>query len=354
MAERAGVSQRSLSDTERGAQGVPRPDPVTLLVPALDLSRSERDVFEGLVERCRRLRPMPDQTAIHQAPLITERVFERPKHNLPRSLTSPVGRERELAELAVAHARVLPVEQLAHRLGHDSEVLRRAIRMGLPQRQTLRATLVWSHQLLGEPERAVMRRLSVSARGWTLPLAEVVCSGAGINAADVLCLLTRLVDKAMVLVDASGAIGRYRLLEPIHHSALERLDASSEVTRYWARHAAACQYFAQIGEAAPVEPSEPSEISSQDQLETEHADGRIGLRCAPINQESRSCAAVHINVGPFLGGTQPPSGRKCVGATDVGVQRRWPGRVPRLRAQRADGTLLSSAHIDSGPSRAPG
>ena len=99
LAERAGVSQRSISDMERGGQHIPRRDTVTLLVRALDLSRPEREAFEGLVERSRRLRPMPDRTAIHQAPLITESAFERPKHNLPRSLTSLVGREQELVEL---------------------------------------------------------------------------------------------------------------------------------------------------------------------------------------------------------------------------------------------------------------
>ena len=165
-------------------------------------------------------------------------------------------------ELAAAHARVLPVEQLAVRLEYDSDMLGRTIRTGLPQHKTMRATLDWSHQLLGDQERALLRRLSVFARGWTLPLAEVVCSGAGMNAAHIFCLLTRLVDKSMVLVDASGPLGRYRLLEPIRNYALERLAASGEATRYWARHAAACLYFAQIGEAEPVE---AKKICSRDQ-----------------------------------------------------------------------------------------
>jgi transcriptional regulator with XRE-family HTH domain len=99
LAERAGLSQRSISDMERGGKHIPRRDTVTLLVRALGLSRPEREVFEGLVERSRRRRPMPNRRAIYQAPLITERVFIRPKHHLPRSVTSLVGREQELAEL---------------------------------------------------------------------------------------------------------------------------------------------------------------------------------------------------------------------------------------------------------------
>src|SRR2546426_12607613 len=40
------------------------------------------------------------------------------------------------SEHAAAHARVLPVEQLANRLEYDSEVLGRTVRMGLPQHRS--------------------------------------------------------------------------------------------------------------------------------------------------------------------------------------------------------------------------
>ena len=135
-------------------------------------------------------------------------------------------------ELAAARARVLTVEQLAGRLEFDSGVLGRATRAGLPQHQTIRATLDWSHDLLGQPEQVLLRRLAVFAGGWTLHLAEEVCSGDGIDRAGVLDLLTQLVDKSVALVDASDTVARYRLLEPIRQYALERLEASGEATTY--------------------------------------------------------------------------------------------------------------------------
>ena len=129
-------------------------------------------------------------------------------------------------ELAAARVRVLSLEQLAERLEDDFGVLGGANRSGLPQHQTIRATIDWSHDLLGEPEQVLLRRLSVFACGWTLPMAEAVCSGAGIERAGVLDLLTQLVDKSMALVDATDATARYRLLEPIRQYALERLETS--------------------------------------------------------------------------------------------------------------------------------
>src|SRR5689334_20701675 len=98
LAERAGVSPRSVSGLERGGAHVPRRDTVALLVRALGLAGSERDAFEGLADERRRARP-PAPARDRRPAGLPAAEAERPRHNLPRALTSFVGREQELDEL---------------------------------------------------------------------------------------------------------------------------------------------------------------------------------------------------------------------------------------------------------------
>ncbi|MEU4605292.1 alpha/beta fold hydrolase [Kribbella sp. NPDC023972] len=101
---------------------------------------------------------------------------------------------------------------------------------GLPDRQqTLSAMVEWSWDLLDERERAVLRRLAPHPGGCTLAAAEAVCAGDGVPVADVAELLTRLVDRSLV-VRVDGTSGsRYRLLETVRAFCLQRLEEAGEL-----------------------------------------------------------------------------------------------------------------------------
>lgn len=90
LAERAGISPRSISELERGGAHVPRRDTVALLARALKLDGRQHIAFEALLNERRR----------QSADVHVGRVAERQRHNLPRPLTSFIGREAELDELA--------------------------------------------------------------------------------------------------------------------------------------------------------------------------------------------------------------------------------------------------------------
>ena len=135
-------------------------------------------------------------------------------------------------ELAAARLRLLSPEALLERLDHALDVLASAQR-DLPERQrTLRATIDWSHSLLDEPERRVLRRLSTFVGGCSVEDAEAVCAEPGGSCLDQ---LESLVDKALVQVDGSG--DRLRLLQTVGEFAREQLDAAHEAPEVALRHA---------------------------------------------------------------------------------------------------------------------
>src|SRR5215216_1546148 len=160
-------------------------------------------------------------------------------------------------ELAAARIKVLSVDEIAARLDDRFSLLTAGSRTAIPRHQTLRATIDWSYDLLTEPERVLLRRLSVFAGGFTLEAAEAVCS-QGMRRSDILDLLGRLVDKSLVIVepaDAEVSETRYRLLETIRQYALEKLVGIGEASFIRDQH---LEFFIKL-----VEEAEPKTFSGE-------------------------------------------------------------------------------------------
>ncbi|HEX2185650.1 MAG TPA: tetratricopeptide repeat protein, partial [Chloroflexota bacterium] len=178
-------------------------------------------------------------------------------------------------ELAAARASALSVEQIAARLDGYFRLLTHGSRTAPPRQQTLKATLDWSNALLSAPERALFARLAVFAVGFSLEAAEAVCSGDGIEAADVLDLLTRLVDKSLLLAEVPEAgAARFRLLAPIREYAWQLLVASGQAERLRERHAG---YFLELTEQAEPRLFGPEQGVWIGRLEREDANLRAAL-----------------------------------------------------------------------------
>jgi predicted ATPase/DNA-binding CsgD family transcriptional regulator len=131
-------------------------------------------------------------------------------------------------ELAAARVRVLSADQISGRLDDRFTLLTAGDRSALPRQHTLRAAIEWSYGLLTDSERTLFRRLSVFT-GWSLEMAEQVCEGEGIAAADVLGLTAALVDKSLVVLEPE-ILGeaRYRMLDTIREYAAAQLASSGE------------------------------------------------------------------------------------------------------------------------------
>jgi len=126
-------------------------------------------------------------------------------------------------ELAAARMRSLSAEEINRRLDQRFLLLTGGSRTALPRQQTLRSLIDWSYDLLQEPERLALQRLSVFAEGWTEAAAAQVCAGEGVQLHDVPDLLASLCDKSLVLAEERDDHTRYRLLETVRQYARERL-----------------------------------------------------------------------------------------------------------------------------------
>ena len=77
-------------------------------------------------------------------------------------------------ELAAARVATLGLRPVRDKLDARFRLLTGGSRATLRRHQTLRAALEWSHNLLGDAEKAVFRRLGVFAGGFTMELAQAV------------------------------------------------------------------------------------------------------------------------------------------------------------------------------------
>jgi predicted ATPase/DNA-binding SARP family transcriptional activator len=210
-------------------------------------------------------------------------------------------------ELAAARIKALAIDQLARRLNQLFRLLPDAPRGALSRQATMEATIRWSYDLLTPAEQVLLDRLSIFVGGWTLEAAEAVCATdneitpysefaqrglsdpapLSLPASDILDLLSRLVDRSLVLFDETDGNGRYRMLETVRQFALERLVESSELPVWSARHMA---YFLHLAEEAGPTLFDSGAERWLTRLETDHDNLRAALEWALCEDRALSAA----------------------------------------------------------------
>ena len=256
-------------------------------VPSLSLPESEHEPsidklaqYESIrlfVERARAVNPdfaLTDQNAL---PIIQ---ICRRLDGVPLAL-----------ELAAVRVKTLSVQQIAARLDDRFNLLTHGSRTALPRHQTLRALIDWSYDLLSLPERVLWRRLSVFIGGWTLEAAESVCAGDGLERGQVLELLSRLVDKSLVMVTEQDGAARYRMLETIRQYGQDKLLTLGELHRLRELH---LDYFLKFAEDAEPKINRLHDRGWLARVEAEHDNFRSALEWGSRNNPS---AALKIVTG---------------------------------------------------------
>ena len=222
-------------------------------------------------------------------------------------------------ELAAARIGTLSAAHISSRLERSLKLLASGDRRAPERQRTLRAALDWSFDLLQADERKLFGRLSVFAGGFTLEAAEAVGAGGRIEGVGVLDLLSRLVDKSLVLaVERSGEV-RYRLLEPVSQYAREMLRESGEEPQTLMRHA---EYFLALAEEAEPELGGTRQGEWLERLEAEHDNFRAALG------RQRPCLGA-TRMGPDCEFLRPRRGDDRLRARSVPQPRR--ARAARSR-----------------------
>jgi predicted ATPase/DNA-binding winged helix-turn-helix (wHTH) protein len=153
-------------------------------------------------------------------------------------------------ELAAARIETFGVRGLATHLDDRFRLLTSGRRSGPPRHRTLRAALDWSYDVLSDGERAVLRRLGIFMRGFTLDAACAVVADPGLLKGDVIDAVAGLVEKSLAIVETTETEPRLRLLETTRAYAFERLAESGEWEAVAHRHA---EYYRNLFERAEGE-----------------------------------------------------------------------------------------------------
>lgn len=171
-------------------------------------------------------------------------------------------------ELAAVRSRVLTPKQLLARIDNRLEVLGVGMRDVAARQQTLRGAIDWSYELLPEPEKELLTRLSVFVGGATLDSVEAISANGG----DGLNSLSSLVDNNLLrqTEDVEGNL-RFSMLETIREYALERLEASGEANAIRSLHA---RHYLDLAEHVDARLRESEQSGWLDQLEVEYANCR--------------------------------------------------------------------------------
>lgn len=261
-------------------------------------------------------------------------------------------------ELAAARAKVLSIDQIVARLSDRFHLLTGGKRTASPRQQTLRAAVDWSYDLLTEAESKVFRRLAIFAGGWTLEDAEEIVGREGLKGDDILDILTRLVDKSLIVAEERPDGMRYRFLETVRQYAREKLLDSKEGESVTIAHR---DWFLALAEdaAKALLTSGPFVLRSPvrhtadaahwlDRLEAEHDNLRAALEWS-LNQEADAEIALRMAaalVGFWTRRLYWNEGRAFLTAALAG-QAKAPKPLV-ARALRAAGWLASRQH--DGPS----
>lgn len=140
-------------------------------------------------------------------------------------------------ELVAARLDLLGVQELLARLNDRFLLSAGGRRTAAPRHQTLRAALEWSHELLTDSERVVLRRLAIFKGAFTVDSAVAVTAHGSINEQSAFDAVMSLTEKSLVATEVTEQSARHRLLHTTRAYAYEKLTESADLPDIGGWHA---------------------------------------------------------------------------------------------------------------------
>ena len=139
-------------------------------------------------------------------------------------------------ELVAARVASLGLRPVLDALDEELLSLRHPRRTAPPRQQTLGALLNWSHALLDDAERAVLRCCGLFAGGFTVDVAHDLMAACGLEASQAVASLAGLLGKSMIQPAPDLGPGCFRLPEATRAFARMHMHAAGEGGAAWQSH----------------------------------------------------------------------------------------------------------------------
>lgn len=198
-------------------------------------------------------------------------------------------------ELAAARSNVLSPAALQALLSQRLQVIGPGPRDAPPRHHSIHDVIAWSYHLLTPHDRAVFRRVSVFAGGWTLEAASVVCE---LSLPEMLARLEVLVDQSLIVphTAADAPTPRFTMLETIREFALEQLAGSPEGDDARDRHA---EFFRDMISSLDLVYAFPGDATWLVRVAPEEANLRQALEHFLARADSHSLSTLSSGLTPF-------------------------------------------------------
>jgi predicted ATPase len=219
-------------------------------------------------------------------------------------------------ELAAARTSVLSPRQITERLADRLDLFTGG-RDADPRQRTLRATIAWSHDLLGAEEQRLFAQLAIFARGCTYAAAEDV-AGARLDS------LQSLVEKGLV----RHTDERFWMLETIREFAAERLRDSGGDAETRHKHA---EHYRSLALEAEAELAGPRPGETIERIERELDNVRNAVRWSVEQGKFEIALSIVVSLERFWSARGCP--KDFLDLVDAAVERAAGSVDDELRAQ---------------------